>query len=275
MKRLPISNIDALREDAAIALLARTVARSVMPNASFRFDDTRDPACVPKAGWSVLRDAQGNGIALHVGEIVPSGTLLSGIVARLESARALSRFLDSSEPRGFVMVEDEVLSDQWRLSAVHSRHKTLWFGVLGEWQSLSTQEGQSRDDTRVRISLVGQIDQRHDLRSGDELECCSLRLEFVGRGLSGKIVSVRGGKMSVRVDEESQQEFSNAPGIKLELGELEMKLDDLLALQPGHVIEVEVPRPIQAYLKIGHSQLALGHLEIRETGFAIKVAEVL
>jgi flagellar motor switch protein FliM len=59
------------------------------------------------------------------------------------------------------------------------------------------------------------------------------------------------------------------------LGEIEMAFDDLLRLQPGSELEVEVARPIRTYLRIGNSQLAVGELDVRESGMVVKIVEIL
>jgi hypothetical protein len=274
MSCLSISNIEALREYAALSVSARTIARSVMPNVQDSALVSVDSDRAPKAGWSVLRDTNGNGIAIHVGQIVPSDTPLAGIVARLRSAQAVSRFLEEPELRGFVMVEDDVLSPEWRSMAVHVGGAILWVGLVGNWAILSKVEEPSHGKRPVRITLLGHLDEQVPLRPDSEVDFSEFRLEFADRGLNARIVTVQGGSMKVRIDEEPDQEFAWAPSVRLELGELEMKFEDLLALQPGNMIEVEVPRPIRAYLRVGQSQLAVGEIEIRETGVVVTVVEV-
>jgi flagellar motor switch/type III secretory pathway protein FliN len=81
--------------------------------------------------------------------------------------------------------------------------------------------------------------------------------------------------MKMRVDEQFDEEATWSPGIRLDLGELEMAFEDLLALQPGSELEVEAAHPIRTYLRVGHSQLAVGELEVREGGIVVKIVEVL
>ena len=81
--------------------------------------------------------------------------------------------------------------------------------------------------------------------------------------------------MKMRVDDESDEGVAWSPGVRLDLGEIEMAFEDLLGLQPGSELEVEVAHPIRTYLRVGHSQLAVGELDVREGGVVVKIIEVL
>lgn len=275
MTRLPISNIEVLRDEAELATLAREIARSVIPHIPERLAVCADSEPAPQVGWSVLRDADGNGVAVHVREVVASDTPLAGIVARLRSAQAVSRFLGHDESSDLLMVEEDALSPEWRLRGVRIGDATVWIGVFGDWQVFSRADETSQGSRIVRTALLAFLPEHPEVLPGIELECTEIRFELVECGVSATIVDVRGGMMKMRVNDESDEEVTWSPGIRLDLGEIEMAFDDLLRLQPGSELEVEVDRPIRTYLRVGHSQLAVGELDIREGGVVVKILEIL
>jgi hypothetical protein len=275
MSRLPISNIDELREEAELAALVRDIARSVTSHPFEKLAVCRDSGPAPKAGWSVLRDGEGNGVAVHVKDVVASDTALAGIVARLRSAQAVSRFLGQDEPSSHLMVEEDALSAEWRLRGVRIGEATVWVGVVGDWQLLPRADELSPGSRTVRIALLASLPAHLQIRAGIDLECSEIRLELAGCGVGATIVNVRGGVMKMRVDDESDEGVAWSPGVRLDLGEIEMAFEDLLGLQPGSELEVEVAHPIRTYLRVGHSQLAVGELDVREGGVVVKIIEVL
>lgn len=275
MSRLSISNIEELREEAELAALVRDIARSVTSHSLEKSAVCRDSESAPKAGWSVLRDGGGNGVAVHVKDVVASDTALADIVARLRSAQAVSRFLGQDEPSDLLMVEEDAPSADWRLRGVRIGEATVWVGVVGDWQVLPRAADLSQGSRTVSTALLASLPAHPEIRAGVELECSEIRLELAERGVSATIVNVRGGVMKMRVGDESDEDVAWSPGIRLDLGEIEMAFEDLLGLRPGSELEIEVAHPIRTYLRVGHTQLAVGELGVREGGVVVKIVEVL
>jgi hypothetical protein len=173
------------------------------------------------------------------------------------------------------MVEGDVLSSEWSLRGVRIGDATVWVGVFGDWQVFSRADETSHGSRMVRTALFAWLADPPEVLPGIELECSEIRFELAERGVTATIVDVRGGKMKMRVEDESDEELAWSPGVRLDLGEIEMAFDDLLRLQPGSELEVEVARPIRTYLRIGNSQLAVGELDVRESGMVVKIVEIL
>lgn len=275
MSRLPIINIEELREEAELAALVRDIARSVIPQSPRKSAMCRDSESAPKVGWSVLKDGDGNGVAIHVKDVVASDTALADMVARLRSAQAVSRFIAQDEPSSLLMVEEDALSADWKLRGVRIGEATVWVGVVGDWQVFPRAEDLSQSSRTVRTTFLASLPAHPEIRAGVELECSEIRLELAERGVSATIIDIRGGVMKMRVGDESDEDVTWSPGIRLDLGELEMAFEDLLGLRPGSELEIDIAHPIRTYLRVGHSQLAVGELDVREGGVVVKIVEVL
>jgi hypothetical protein len=64
-------------------------------------------------------------------------------------------------------------------------------------------------------------------------------------------------------------------GFTLDLGELDMKLENVLALRRGEMLEIERPDGVLATIRLAGAPVAAGVLEAREDGrFAIKVTDI-
>ncbi len=275
MRPLAITNIESLREEAALVELVRDIARHVVSHPAGKLVVLDDLERAPRAGWSALRDTGGNGVAVHSGEVIASDTPLAGIVTRLRSAQAVWRFLGQDKPPELLMVEEDVLSPEWRLRGVRIGDATVWVGVLGDWHAWCGAVKYACGSPMIRTALLAHVPEYSEVRPGAELSCSDIRFELVERGVTATIVDIDGGMMKIRVDAESDEEVTWSPGVRLDLGEIEMAFEDLLGLQPGSELEIEVAHPIRTYLRVGHSQLAVGELDIREGGLVIKIVEVL
>lgn|GEM_PF-5807607 len=275
MRSLAIGNIDAIREEAILMSFASSVVESVVLRSRGSSAALLDPRDAPHRGWSVLQDLRGTGIAIHVGEIIPSDTVLAEVTTRLRSAQTVSRFLEGLQPRALLMQEQDVLSPEWRVVVLRFDSVCAWFGVVGDWRVWAKEQAVSSNGSQVRMSLVAHSEQEIEVVVGQEIKFSELRVVLEESGLTGKILPIEGERMSIQFDEDAEREFEWTPGVSLELGELEMKLEDLLALKPGHNLEIASPHPARVYLRVGRSQLAVGQLELREGGLVVKVTEIL
>jgi hypothetical protein len=173
------------------------------------------------------------------------------------------------------MQEQDVLSPEWRVVAVRFDSVRVWLGVIGDWRVWVKQQEASSKVSRVRTSLLAYSEQGIEVVAGQEVTLSELSVVLEESGLTGKMLPIEGGRMGIQFDEEDNRELAWTPGISLELGDLEMKFEDLLALKPGHNLEIAAPHPTRVYLRVGRSQLAVGQLEVRQGGFVVKVIEIL
>jgi hypothetical protein len=63
-------------------------------------------------------------------------------------------------------------------------------------------------------------------------------------------------------------------GVRIDLGSLELTVDEIAALSPGVRIELDGSFPAECFLRVGATVLARGVLEQGEGGFALRVQQV-
>lgn len=79
--------------------------------------------------------------------------------------------------------------------------------------------------------------------------------------------------MSVRIDGDDSGISGEQLLVRLDLGELEIGLQELLGLRPGSVIELAAACPLPCALLIGTTSLARGVIESVGTTLRVRISE--
>jgi flagellar motor switch/type III secretory pathway protein FliN len=62
--------------------------------------------------------------------------------------------------------------------------------------------------------------------------------------------------------------------LRIDLGSLELSVEEIAALRPGAQLEIDGSFPAECFLRIGATALARGVLEVGGDGFMLRVEEV-
>jgi len=79
------------------------------------------------------------------------------------------------------------------------------------------------------------------------------------------------------MDAEVERERSGMAGalIRLDLGEIELSLEEIVALRSGTAIELKADMPLRCFMRVGSTTLAQGELRTEERGLVLVVKEVM
>jgi len=77
------------------------------------------------------------------------------------------------------------------------------------------------------------------------------------------------------VEDKERAESIDSLGVRLDLGEIEIGIEELLALRAGSSIELTSEAPLRCFLRIGATTLAAGEIAIQGDKLSIRVTESL
>jgi flagellar motor switch/type III secretory pathway protein FliN len=88
-------------------------------------------------------------------------------------------------------------------------------------------------------------------------------------------VGEEGNMIVTKAEAEAVEEATNSLGVRLDLGEIEIELGELLSLRAGSSIELATEGPLRCFLRIGATTLASGEIVLNGDKLDVRVTEVL
>ncbi len=81
--------------------------------------------------------------------------------------------------------------------------------------------------------------------------------------------------MSIEVESVNETYEQQVPGVRLDLGEIEVRLSDLVSLRPGIVVNLGEVSLERCYLRLGATILAEGRFSSKEGELLLRIDSVL
>jgi flagellar motor switch/type III secretory pathway protein FliN len=81
--------------------------------------------------------------------------------------------------------------------------------------------------------------------------------------------------MMIEVEERSDVLEQHVPGVRLDLGEIEVRLSDLVALRPGAVLDLGGASLEQCYVRVGSTILAKGRFATCDGKLTLTIESVV
>jgi flagellar motor switch protein FliM len=63
--------------------------------------------------------------------------------------------------------------------------------------------------------------------------------------------------------------------VRLDIGEIELSLQEIVALRSGTAIDLKAEMPLRCFMRVGSATLALGELAIEDRGLVLRITEVM
>jgi flagellar motor switch/type III secretory pathway protein FliN len=110
---------------------------------------------------------------------------------------------------------------------------------------------------------------------GGSISFDTLTVRVTEFDMEGVLQFDKGGTMTLEITATiGNEKDTPVPGVRIDLGELEIALQDLLALKPGEVIALGPLDPMACHLRVGSSVIARGELRQGEEGAVISITHV-
>jgi len=178
----------------------------------------------------------------------------------VQGAAALVRGFGGKERFPFRLSLDRRCPNGWRAQSLMTQRGALLFACEGELLSVESDGVREVGEQRVRLRAVcsANADPR-ELRRAARVPLREPRLFIPELGFHGVIIVRKEGEMSVEVEQRVEERA--LPGVRIDLGELEIRLCDLAALRPGMVINLGVAEIERCFIRVGSTVLAEGRIQ--------------
>jgi len=223
------------------------------------------PPAEPQLGWLVMLGSSGEGIAVRSDGAGPCSTPLARAVAQLRHAQRIAEIFGGvtllpfranaaqAPPRAWSQYRI-VLDSGAVLCACSPRvlEGGLWISEAVGGKSM------------VRVSLVAEL----PAEGGPDWRLPEIPVVVPEFSLRGTLRRQSGGALIMVADDEREDDVVR---VRVELGEIEIGVRELLGLRPGCVLDLGPSGPLECVLAIGRTALARASCEHHAGGFRLRV----
>jgi hypothetical protein len=126
----------------------------------------------------------------------------------------------------------------------------------------------------LKVHVFGEVYSEVASDVGVRVGISSLTVKIPEFFIEGRLVIDKEKGMAIEVVSEVEQ-GNILPAVRIDLGELEISLADVLGLRAGSVVKLGPYAPLKCFLRIGSSTLAEGEFRSLEDGAVIEITKVL
>lgn len=274
---LTIKNKHEITENAALIPLIEQIALCASSGTPIRRISAEPKVSAPREGWIVFQNRESQGFGINLTECAPSATHLRRRLLQVTQAQKLARCFGGTEALPLFWTTADDCPDAWRVFRAEARMGSFLCATSFPPPAVAFQGIHVRRSVpKVSFRLVAHVSTASKLESGTSIVVPSLCVEFIGQKLWGKLSISEGGIMRVEHAEspEIPSESDDRVVIRIDVGEIEVSLDQFMAIRAGGVIELETTTPTRCFMRVGNTTLAEGELSVEEGGISIKVTDL-
>jgi hypothetical protein len=288
---LEIRNLSQLREDYELLPLVEKIVGcvadgSVIGSIQRCVVSQREGSALCAAPvWLVFSDLQQSGIAVNLQGLFYSQTNFRSRINAVQMARSIVEDL-GGQPNCLLRLTDcEDYPSEWRLYKVFLSRGSILCAVSSPAPRINLNPTlHTRSLPRVKIALTSYIDWKGLVCVGERRLVRALRVQCYQQRFSGDLVLSLGGQMSIQSrggdlseagSEISEGAKTGSALVRIDLGEIELSLQEIIALRAGTTLELKADLPLRCYMRVGATTLAEGELDIDGDNLVLCVKEVI
>lgn len=267
---LTVLNREELRRDAALRPMIERTVRALAR------EQRAEIICRPMVGgfpapWIVLLDEAGIGMGLWTDELLPCATELRRAIVRVRCVAAIVNAFGGASAFPLALSSMREPPAEWpRYSITIGADVCVVACSPGLPQTGLWETATELAIPRVRVPLWCDL----PLLSATELLLERVPVRIGGSNIQGWLRCADGGAMTIEIVEKLQE-----PGpahahaqVRVELGVIELTLEELLSLRPGSVLEIGAALPLACTLSVGATEIVRAMLEPSEAGFLLRIS---
>jgi flagellar motor switch/type III secretory pathway protein FliN len=278
---LALRNGHELAEHAELVPLIEQLALCVTSGSAVRaLERTEDPALKDMQGWVVFADSEGRGVGVNISGFAPDKTPLRRRLNVVHQARRVVEcFTGTAAPFPLYLQEDSLCPDDWRVFRASVRAGNFLCAASFPVPQLSFQGIHvARSLPWVRVPLVAEMAWSGEVVSGASQVLVHVSVLNHEQKIYGKLFLSDEGIMAIdtsAAEQEMIQQSACDVIMRVDLGEIQLPLEQLSALRAGSVIELDVQPPVTCFLRVGGTTLAQGELVVDEEGLRLTIKDVI
>jgi hypothetical protein len=267
-----IQNREALRAERSLLPLARYLSRLLTSSGLVKEISLDAPP--PDHGWLIFvgEEERGFGVRYEYGS-----SSLSPLQRSLDLVKQASAIVKGfGGPRVFPYAVSlrAAPPESWRVCKVSGVVTAVWCGSSLPVLAPPARSVEEFRDPIARMRLFGLLSAIGEGTGCERIPMDDVVFELPEVGVVGRGY-FRGGHMTLEVDEGSGLLEQRVPGVRLDLGEIEMRLSDLVSLRPGVILDLGSAIPERCSVRIGSTTLAQGRFTMCDGKLTLVIESVV
>jgi hypothetical protein len=271
---LSVRNREALRADRELYPSVEACVATIVDRRLIQGIQKSEDRNWGDSDWLIFRDEHGAGFGLCGNEVSAAGTIQS----TLKQATALwkvGKVLRGRSESPLTWSDDGAPPSDWIVFKVVLLHDEMWCAISTPSPSIPGVLPPQQSLASVRARVLGSMPVTDVPLVGGSISFDTLTVRVTEFDMEGVLQFDKGGTMTLEITATiGNEKDTPVPGVRIDLGELEIALQDLLALKPGEVIALGPLDPMACHLRVGSSVIARGELRQGEEGAVISITHV-
>jgi hypothetical protein len=275
---LTLVNQHVLSERAAIMPFIEALTCRILRVAVVSEINEVESGLVQEGGWIVASDTEQRGVGFHLYQSGLGTTALRSRIERVQSACVVAEWLAQRSAVDWQVHEEMRLPQGWRVFRATTEVGALLWGVsFPVVERVALYRHAVVRYPMVRLPIAGWLLLGRPISDGDTISVEELFVEFEGQGLGGELSVSEGGSLWIQpsINEDEMKRVESGVCLRLDLGDVELGLDEVVALRAGSVLELEGGLPLRCFIRVGASALAEGEISVLEKRFSLKIVRMM
>jgi hypothetical protein len=271
--RFAIENRASLLLEREIVPLAQHLARTLNATGGVR-RITSSETCTTEGRWIVFLGEGEQGFGVKIQDGIDSVSMLQSYLEHVRTVQTIVKSMGGPRNFPFELSLERSPPTQWHGCTVEGMRGRLSCAASLPIDALPVRCVEPQRDPMVRIPIVGSVKGIDACDVGVSVVCTELDVWIPDLGIRAHGVC-RGGEMTIEVGESEAVEQQHIPGVRLDLGEIEMRLSDLVGLRPGAVLNLGEVVLERCFIRLGATVLAEGRFASSEGKLMLTIDSVL
>lgn len=250
-----IHNREALRAEHSLLPFACYISRVLTSSGVVR--DQMHETSPPHDGWIIFQGDGERGFGVRCDHESAALSPLQRALELVRCAHLLVKGFGGPRAFPFTLSLRSEPPESWRVCKVVGVVGTVWCGSSIPVLNPPARTMGMERELKARTRVVAHLPFLGEVAVGTTLEIEELAVWLPEIGIVGRCF-YSGGDMTLNVEERSDVREQQVPGVRLDLGEIEVRLSDLVALRPGAVLDLGEASLERCYVRLGSTILAEG-----------------
>lgn len=274
-QRFRIANRDELRSTSATVPVAYHLSRVLSGSKVVHEVAEKSFEEAPETGWIIFQGIDGCGFGVQHGELMKGSSTIQRTLEYVRGAEAVVKSFGGIGAFSLELSLEGSPPSDWRFQRIDALVGELWLATSTQPPPLKVSVEAREMNPSVRCKVECYIPDVAELVVEQVVRCERMRVSVPEVGVSGRLLSSKGGEMSIEVESHGEVYEQHIPGVRIDLGEIEVRLSDLVSLRPGVVVNLGEVTLERCYLRLGATMLAEGRFSSKGGDLLLTIDSVL
>ncbi len=229
----------------------------------------------PEDDWLVLTTSMGAGFAVRELGTWAGLSAIQKQINRITVLKAIARASQGCDQQRVSLSEDSFPPNEWVFFRVCLVQGDLWCAMSTTPPAIGGVVERKRGAPFVRVRVLGELSCEGSTGVGCRIELGGMSVAIPDLHAHGRLLFKKERGMAIEIGSIGEGHDRIVPGVRLDLGEIEISLAEVSGLGSGSVICLGPVAPHRCFLRIGSSTIAEGEVSTEGDELRVTITRVV